>query len=299
MSDSRPASDVLTHVIGWAERQQAVRAVLLTGSRARPGAPLDALSDYDVILVVPDIRPWIEDKSWLAEFGRVLVAYWDPVHVLEPYGVETVGSVLLFEDGLHIDFTLWPVELVRHIAAGPDLPDELDAGYTLLLDKDGIAAGLQRASYSAFVPHPPSREAFQKTVEEFFSDVPYVAKCLWRDELLPAKWCLDYDMKHVYLRPMLEWRIECDHGWSLPAGVLGRGLKRRLPPDLWSELERSYAGGEIEDIWETLFRTIALFRRAATEVAGCLGYRYPVDMDERVTAYARQVRLMAPGSPRR
>ena len=27
-----------------------------------------------------------------------------------------------------------------------------------------------------------------------------MAKCLWRDEIFPAKWCLDYDMKHVYLR---------------------------------------------------------------------------------------------------
>jgi hypothetical protein len=30
-----------------------------------PSAPVDALSDYDVMLVVEDVRPFIEDRSWL------------------------------------------------------------------------------------------------------------------------------------------------------------------------------------------------------------------------------------------
>jgi aminoglycoside 6-adenylyltransferase len=120
--------------------------------------------------------------------------------------------------------------------------------------------------------------------------VPYVAKCLRRDELLPAKYCLDCDMKHVFLRQMLEWRAALDHDWSLPAGFLGRGLKKRLPPEIWSELERTYVGVGIEDNWEALFRTLALFRRVAVEVGAALGYAYPLDMDQRVVAYARQAR---------
>ncbi len=64
------------------------------------------------------------------------------------------------------------------------------------------------------------------------SGVPYVAKCLLRDELLPAKWCLDHDMRDVYLRPMLEWRMECSHDGSVSTGSLRKGLKTRLPPDL-------------------------------------------------------------------
>src|SRR6185436_14382246 len=104
---------------------------------------------------------------------------------------------------------------------------------------------------------------------------PYVAKCLWRDELLPAKWCLDHDMIQVYLLHMLEWRVECDYSWSKPVGNLGKGLKKSLPADLWAALEASHAGATIEDNWEALFACITLFRRIGTEVGEHLGYTYP------------------------
>ena len=49
-----------------------VRAMLLTSSRADPKAHLDLFSDYDVILVVTDIHPFFEDRTWLQDFGQVL-----------------------------------------------------------------------------------------------------------------------------------------------------------------------------------------------------------------------------------
>jgi len=76
---------------------------------------------------------------------------------------------------------------------------------------------MKAPTYTAYLPTPPTDETYQKVVQDFFSDIPYVAKCLWRDELLPAKWCLDFDMKHVFLRQMLEWRMERDHAWATPA----------------------------------------------------------------------------------
>jgi aminoglycoside 6-adenylyltransferase len=149
---------------------------------------------------------------------------------------------------------------------------------------------MQAPTYTAYIPTPPTEEMYQQMIEEFFSDAPYVAKCLWRDELLPAKFCLDYDMKHVYLRPMLEWRMELDHGWSVKTGALGKGLKKRLPRDLWSQLERSYAGAGIEENWAALFQTLAVFRQAAIEVAAHLGYAYPHDLDQRVTTYVQKMK---------
>jgi aminoglycoside 6-adenylyltransferase len=225
------------------------------------------------------------------------VAYWDPIHPDPDYGIERTANVVQYADGLKLDFTLWPVALLERIARAPSLPVELDAGYRVLVDKDGLAADLRAPTYAGYIPAPPDEVTYQATVNDFFVDAPYVAKCLWRDELLPAKWCLDYDMKHVYLRPMLEWRMECDHGWAAPAGALGKGLKRRLPPALWAELEGAYAGAGIADNWEALFRTMALFGRVAREVAARLGYAYPEDLDRRVTAYVRGLRDAGPGAP--
>lgn len=96
-------------------------------------------------------------------------------------------------------------------------------------------------------------------------------------------------MKHVYLRPMLGWWVDCAEGWSQPVGALGKGLRSRLPSDLWRDLEASYAGGGMEENAEALFRTVALYQRVATDVADQLGYVYPVALDQRVTAFARRV----------
>ena len=282
--------EVIRRLVRWAEERDPVRTMLLTSTRARPDAPVDALSDYDVVLVVEDIRPFFEDRSWLEDFGEVLVAYWDGIEPDPDHGVEQTGNVVHYDDGLKIDFRLWPVALLRRISDAPAPPDELDAGYLVLLDKDRLTADLDPPTYMAYVPDRPDEEAYLTWVNDFFSDAPYVAKFLWRDELLPAKWVLDEDMKHKYLRRMLEWRMERDHGWSEPTDGLGKGLKKRLPEDIWEAFEATYAGARIEDNWDALFRTMMLFRRVATEVAEDLGYSYPVDLDRRVTGYVRGIR---------
>jgi aminoglycoside 6-adenylyltransferase len=263
--------------------------MLLTSTRAVPNAPMDELSDYDVVLVVEDIHPFHEERSWLKDFGEVLVTYWDPIYPDPDYGLGKFANVIQYADGLKIDFTLWPLELLQKIVQSPALPAEMDAGYRILLDKDNLTKGIKSSTYKAYIPVSPTNEAYQKAIEEFFSDPPYVAKCLLRGELLPAKWCLDYDMKHVYLRPMLEWLMGVNHNWSLPTGSLGKGLKKKLPSEIWSQLEASYAGADTADNWEALFRTMALFRRVAKEVGKGLGYDYPLDLDERVTAFVKDM----------
>jgi aminoglycoside 6-adenylyltransferase len=269
-----------------------IRAVLLTSTRAVPNAPVDALSDYDVILIVQDIQPFAAERSWLNDFGEVLVAYWDPVYPNPVFGIEQCGNVTQYADGLKIDFTLWPVALFQQIVAAPVLEAELDAGYQVLLDKDHLTDTMQAPTFTAYMPKPPSLTTYQTVINDFLSDAPYVAKCLWRDELLPAKWCLDTDMKHLYLRQMLEWRMAMEHQWGVPTGSLGKGLKKRLPPDIWAALERSFAGARPTDNWDALAQTMALFRWVAVEVGEHLGFSYPEQLHERVTAYVEQIKQM-------
>jgi aminoglycoside 6-adenylyltransferase len=98
---------------------------------------------------------------------------------------------------------------------------------------------------------------------------------------------------------MLEWSIERDRGSSEPTDWLGKGLKKRLPADIWEALEATYAGAGVEENWEALFRTLALFRRVAVEVTEDLGYAYPHDLVRRVTGYVRDIRDLDPGSSER
>jgi aminoglycoside 6-adenylyltransferase len=179
---------------------------------------------------------------------------------------------------------------LKQTAAEPKIPRELDIGYSVLLDKDHLTDRLPAPTHKAHIPAPPTEVGFQTLVEEFFHESTYVAKHLWRGDLLPLKYNLDQRMKQVNLRRMLEWRIEIDHQWSVKPGAYGKGLKKLLKRSIWKELEQTYVGPIIEDNWDALFKTISLFRKVAKEVAGFLGFRYPDELDHRVARYLQQVR---------
>lgn len=120
--------------------------------------------------------------------------------------------------------------------------------------------------------------------------MPYVAKGLLREELLPTKWVLDFDLRFDYLLPLRQWRAECDHDWSLKTGNLGKGLQAHLPADTWSELEQTFTDATPEANWDALFDMITVFGRVAQEIAQALGYTYPEQLITRVTDHARRMR---------
>lgn len=286
---------IIHRLIQWGEQQPTVRAMLLTSSRTNPGAPVDILSDYDVIVVVTNIQPYIADEAWLEAFGDLLVVYRDPIR--HTYGCETFTRVTHYQDGTKIDYSIWPTEMLPHIIVQPRLPDFLDIGYQVLLDKDHLTDALLPPTYTAYIPTPPTAQAYQTVIDDFFNDALYVAKYLWRDDLLPAKYSLDNVMKLECLRQMLEWRMEIAHGWSIKPGVSGRGLKRYVQPEIWAALERTYVGGDIAANWEALFQTIELFRTVAVDVGARLGYTYPAAMDQHVVAHVRRLQHLERPAP--
>jgi aminoglycoside 6-adenylyltransferase len=274
----------------WAGARDDIRAMLITSTRAIPNAKVDAYSDYDVILIVREVSPYLADTDWLSAFGTVLVAYFDPPARDPDTGVETCGNVTQYENGLKIDFSLWPVAHLTRIVSLPQLPDELAAGYQVLLDKDGLTAALGAPTYRSYIPPRPDEQTYLRLVNDFYVGPPYVAKCLLRGDLLPARWCFDYDMRYVYLLPMLQWRMECDHGWDQKAANLGKGLQDYLPADVWAELESTFAGADTDQNWHALFSMMAVFGRVAREVAASLGFTYPAELELRVTRHVRRMR---------
>jgi aminoglycoside 6-adenylyltransferase len=279
----------IQRIIAWASARPDVNAAILTSSLCNPNALCDRLSDYDVIFVVEDIHPYDKDDAWLEDFGRVLVLWRDPIHL--EYGQERFARITQYEDnGLKIDFTFWPVELLRRVVANTKLPEELDIGYFVLLDKDGLTAGLKPPTYCAHIPNPPTEAEYLEVIEGFFHEATYMAKHLWRDDLMAAKFQLEKEMIADQLRRMLEWRMEIDHGWSIKPGVMGRGLKRYIRPDLWAELERVYVGPGIDENWEALFTTAELLRKVGREVGQALGYEYPEELHLRAIHYLNWVK---------
>jgi aminoglycoside 6-adenylyltransferase len=160
----------------------------------------------------------------------------------------------------------------------------------VLLDKTGVTERWQAPTYRAHIPSPPTQAEYDALVDEFWWSSSYVAKGLWRGEVVNAKRALDVDMKLGVLRRFLEWKIELENDWSVKPGAYGRGLERLLEPETAQELAATYVGAGIEENWEALFATIALFRRIAIEVGEALGLVYPQQVDETATAYLEAVR---------
>lgn len=286
MQELPKEADVIEKLVGWGRAQSSIRAMILTSTRARPDGLADLLSDYDIILAVTDIERFAQNDDWVFDYGMPMVRWGDQS---ERYGMTTYFRGVVYADYIKIDYSVWPNALLNRVSEQPALPNVLDVGYRVLLDKDGRTSAWKAPSLRAHIPAKPTQAEYQALVEEFWWSTTYVAKSLWRDELAFARWCLEEEIKVGVLRQLLEWRIEIDHDWSVKPGVYGRGLKRLLPVDIWADFASTYVGPEIEDNWSALFDTIVLFRRVAKEVGDVLGYHYPQPLDDQVSIYLNAI----------
>src|SRR5881397_3863666 len=130
--------EVISRLVAWAEKRPDIQAVVLTSSRARADETVDTLSDYDVILAVADAHAFVHDDSWQFEYGEPMVRWGDQS---ELDGVTTYFRGVVYADGVKIDYTLWPDELLDRVAERDVLPEDLDVGYRVLLDKEKRTAG--------------------------------------------------------------------------------------------------------------------------------------------------------------
>ena len=276
---SSAVDPVLAHILGWAEAEDAVRVVVLTSTRARAEGPPDPLSDYDVVVSLTDL----ERFDAAASYGTPAARWGDEQDV---HGSKTLFRGVVYDDGVKIDWTLWPSE-VPELVAARGLTDALDVGYRVLLDKDGTTARWAQPTRRAHIPRRPTEAEYVALVEEFWWSATYVAKARARGEQLFLRFVLDVDLTHSVLRRMLEWLIETDRGWQWTPGAYGRGIERELPPDLSDALANAYGSFE---------RTVALFRRAAHAVGEALGYAYPEYADKTVSAYIERLSADTPAS---
>ena len=155
-----------------------------------------------------------------------------------------------------------------------------------------IAASLGTPTHKEYIPALPTASEYAESVNSFWWDSTYVAKYLWREDLMAVKLMLDHHLKQDYLRPMLEWLVESDRDWRWKPGAYGRGLTGELDADTGGELAETYAGGDIGELWASLSRTTGLFRKVAIKVAERLGYQYLYELDDKVTIYHRTVRSL-------
>lgn len=278
---------IIQQFLAWGQDCEDIRALILTSTRTKPDAKLDPFSDYDLIIAVRDVMPYFESREWLETFGTVLVLYRDPMQV--EGDAQRFAYITQYEaDFLKIDFSVVNLAYLQRMVALPTLSDELDVGYRVLLDKDNQTADLAPPTDTAFIPKPPPHEAYQRMIELFFHEATYVAKNLWRDELLPAHYSYTV-MQHKHMRVLFEWYIQIERDWSQKTGAYGKFLKRHVPLELWTRFEATFPTAERDATWQALFTLIDLFRDVAIAVGHDLGYAYPETLHQRCVTYLKGV----------
>lgn len=236
-------------IVEWAEAEDNIRAVVVTGSVARGGDEVDEFSDLDIELYAVEPRPLLEDDDWYQPFGDVLVVEALP----NPGRLPT--RLIYYADG-KVDFTIGSTADVSAFRR--------DRPFLVLVDKDGLARELQvRRSDTA-----PTAEEFLECLHWFYAAALMEAKLLARRDLWLAKF-REWDLLRELLR-MLEWDHKARYGWDYDTWHNGKKIAEWADDDIRAEAERCWATYDDRDMAAALDRAVRLFARLAGRVGSAL-----------------------------
>ena len=256
-------------ILQFARDRADIRAVYLNGSRANPNAPQDDFMDYDVVYVTDKIAAYRGDTSWIADFGQIAVMQQPDDPAIFPDGHDPdhrYAFLMQFRDGVRIDLTLLAPSLVKsHYTA--------DKIVRPLLDKDGILPPSAPATDRDYWVKPPTAAGYHGCCNEFWWVSTYVAKGLWRGELLYAIDQLNLGVRPMLLR-MLCWWVGQRTGFKASMGKCCKYLPANLPSAWQKLLAGTYPPLDEEAIWQALFNAAELFSQAAAAVAAAQGFSY-------------------------
>ncbi len=281
----RSEQEMLDLILKTAQDDNHIRAVIMNGSRANPNAPRDIFQDFDIVYIVTDIAPYIRNLEWIKRFGEPMIIQL-PDDMGEPPPIRAEGYTYLmqFTDGNRIDLGVYPFSSLDSLLQ--------DSQTIILLDKDGIIPLLPPAGDAGYLPLPPTAKQFYDCCNEFWWVCPYVAKGLWREQILYAHYMLE-EVIRTELMKMLVWYIGCQTDFKINPGKYGKYYNQYLTPELWQSLLSTYSDSDYAQTWEALFAMGELFRNIATQVSVHMGFLYPAEEDARVSAHLRHVRNLS------
>ena len=216
-------SDILGKTVKWAESEDLIRAVILVGSYAEKRLT-DELSDYDLSIFCTDPTPFIESDKWLKDIAPVWVSIPEQFTFLE----RTIPThLVIFEGGTKVDFAFYPVDILATLS---DLPDELNMGYKVLIDKSRHTIGLPTPTFEGYKETRPDEKEFHDLIKEFWFEAYHVAKYLKREDLWSVQFRLGGIHHHTLIK-MICWNESAKNDWNITTNSFGKRLKEWVCED--------------------------------------------------------------------
>ncbi|MEI3605077.1 aminoglycoside 6-adenylyltransferase [Pseudogracilibacillus sp. SE30717A] len=285
----RNEKEMMDLIINFAKGNEHVRAVYMNGSRTNPNAPKDIFQDYDIVYVVTETASFISDKSWINQFGNLLMMQEPDRNDL---GLQmdvdfqrSYSFLMLFKDGNRIDLRMLTKETMLN-------EYEKDSLTIPLLDKDSILPKIPPPSDRNYHLKKPTEEEFTSFTNEFWWCLQNVAKGIWRDELPYAQWMSERPIRNA-LNQVFSWWIGIKQNFNVSTGKSGKYFKKYLPEDYWQMYKKTYSEANDQSMWNSLFIACDLFRILAQDIAEHFSFYYPTEDDQNMTKYLKQIRILS------
>lgn len=284
----RSEREMFDLILDVAKSDERIKAVVMNGSRTNSHVTRDLFQDYDIVYLVDNVTSFIDDPEWIDVFGeRLILQTPETMTLVPPQGGGRFAYLMLFADGNRIDLTLVPME-------EKELFLQEDKLTRILLDKEGVLPELPPPTDEDYLIKKPTAALFGDCCNEFWWVSTYVAKGLWRKEILYA-----YDHMNIVrnmLLQMLIWKVGFETGFSCSVGKNAKFLSRYVDQDTWRQLLLTFPGGSVEQIWRALDAMTELFEQTAQQVAAALEAVYPLEEYRKVKNYLSDVHRLAPNA---
>ena len=189
--------------------------------------------------------------------------------------------LMLFEDGNRIDLTLFPADKL-------ETTFKQDSLTITLLDKDGLFNNLPPSNDKDYLIKRPTGKEFTDCCNEFWWVSAYVAKGLWRDEIIYSKDMLEKPVREMFLK-IIEWYIGVETNFTISFGKSGKNIKEYVSPELYDKILSTYPDADKNNIWNALFIMIEIFSDLAKKIAMGLNFNYNSCEEQKVTQYLKGV----------
>ena len=277
--------DVLNKIIEWAKGEAAIRAVILEGSRAA-SSDTDEFSDYDLNIFVTDDTKYLSDSRWITTFDDVLVYQKEGLFCKN---TRIPTRLVVYKESPKVDFSFWPISMLREIVDSKVLPERYRNGYKVLLDKDGIARNMPVPRYDGFVIGKPTKNEVLTTLYDFWFEAYCIAQYLRRESLWYVKVLENGPIKRFLLQ-MILWRESSKDDWkNNKIHQEGKNLEVYVDADTKEALADCFSRYDREDTWRSLWKMLELFNELSYEVIVELSIEYPEKSIAEIESFIRQL----------
>jgi len=278
----RTDEEVLRQIVDFANDDERVRAVVLSGSRNNSNVVKDKFQDFDVVFIVSEISLFVVNLEWINVFGEKIIM--QTPNVMEAKNKEEIveegfSLLMLFEDGHRIDLTLHTSQF------GSKCIDSLS---TVIVDKDDMFNQLSKTKDNDYWVQQPTEKEFLDCCNEFWWVSTYVVKGLCRNEIIYSKDMMDKIVRKTY-NQLLAWETAHENNFEINLGKSLKFITQYINEIKWNSILSTYSDGQRANICSALIKMQSQFDSIAKTLANQLSFNYNSIEAENVKEYTTKL----------